>query len=1046
MTVKALEIDALVRSINVNRNSPHAIFLGAGASITSGIPSAGECIWQWKRAIFCTRNPGLEDQVNELSLPIVRDRINHWLVANNYIPDEGIDEYSYFIEKFLPIADDRRRFFEPWIRKARPHIGYNLLCLLAEYQIFHSIWTTNFDALATRAAANFDLTPIQVGFDCQDRVFRQPTQNELVCVSLHGDYRYDLLKNTTEELQEQEKNLISALVETLRTQSLIVNGYSGRDASVMNSLHKALIESPGTGKIFWCGFSDKPTDSVTQLLIAANNAGRDAYFVPGAAFDDVMTRLSLHCLEGEKLSRAKTLIGDASSSAKPKRDVFKIIQEQPTTLAKSNAWVLHCPSEMFEFDLLKWPEKKVWKWLEEKTKNLDIVAVPFKKVLAFGTLDCIRDSFKDLIKGEIKRVPITDKDIYHDDKPVVNLLRKSLVRAIAAKRLLNTDGHSLIWKKEAFESRKYAGCSYDIYRATFISLRRVGSKFYITLEPTVYIPSRSDDDANNIRSIRSAILGYQHNKEYGQELSEWQKEILDRKGRTEFDFPPKSAAFKFEISCAPAFAGISQKGKPSLRFPENFQPSLIHHRGIEVSEPNLRFTETKGQLICDTLPIRGLVNNGPFDQNLYISGIDKNVNIAVICPQMEAPFLEEFLNGIIQQHNPQRGLNEEYLLSYSGFEKIFRTPISIPQRGDSRWLTLSEPASHLDQKEGALELARKIREAISSLSTLDRSVVLILTPERWRKWRNFETEEESFDVHDFVKAYSVQQGIATQFLDQDTIKDPDKCRIWWWLSIALYAKAMRTPWVLEGLDPDSAFVGLGYAVNRKAKSSQRIVLGCSHLYNSQGQGLQFRLSRIDNPIMYGKNPFLSFEDARRLGEIIRTLFWEAHLKLPRRVVIHKLTPFLVDEQKGLQAGLEGVQDLDLLEINNESSLRYVSSQQTQNGFHCGGYPVRRGTTIKLTDYEALLWVHGSTDATKVNRTYFQGKRRIPSPIVLRRHAGNSDLVMLATEILGLSKMDWNSGDLYGKLPTTVLSSKRIAQIGSLLDRFGTTSYDYRLFM
>lgn len=52
----------------------------------------------------------------------------------------------------------------------------------------------------------------------------------------------------------------------------------------------------------------------------------------------------------------------------------------------------------------------------------------------------------------------------------------------------------------------------------------------------------------------------------------------------------------------------------------------------------------------------------------------------------------------------------------------------------------------------------------------------------------------------------------------------------------------------------------------------------------------------------------------------------------------------------------------------------------------------------------------------------------------------------AKEILGLSKMDWNNFDLYTKLPSTLQSSNEIARIGSLLQRFGTESYDYRLFI
>jgi argonaute-like protein implicated in RNA metabolism and viral defense len=78
--------------------------------------------------------------------------------------------------------------------------------------------------------------------------------------------------------------------------------------------------------------------------------------------------------------------------------------------------------------------------------------------------------------------------------------------------------------------------------------------------------------------------------------------------------------------------------------------------------------------------------------------------------------------------------------------------------------------------------------------------------------------------------------------------------------------------------------------------------------------------------------------------------------------------------------------------------------------------------------------------------YFQGKRRIPAPLTIRRHAGQTDLQRLSEEILGLSKMNWDTFDLYTKLPATVQSSSEIGRIGSLLQRFGTASYDYRLFI
>lgn len=46
-----LEFDEFVRSIKQNMDTKFSMLLGAGASVESGVPSAGECIWEWKRDI-----------------------------------------------------------------------------------------------------------------------------------------------------------------------------------------------------------------------------------------------------------------------------------------------------------------------------------------------------------------------------------------------------------------------------------------------------------------------------------------------------------------------------------------------------------------------------------------------------------------------------------------------------------------------------------------------------------------------------------------------------------------------------------------------------------------------------------------------------------------------------------------------------------------------------------------------------------------------------------------------------------------------------------
>lgn len=418
----------------------------------------------------------------------------------------------------------------------------------------------------------------------------------------------------------------------------------------------------------------------------------------------------------------------------------------------------------------------------------------------------------------------------------------------------------------------------------------------------------------------------------------------------------------------------------------------------------------------------------------------------MICPKAESRILATYLHKSSATSKPA-ATEADYLVDFPGFEKAFHVPLHIPEPGVEGWEICPEITAGTPEK-GSRECAEYLVRCINQLHAgYKPDLVLVFIPERWRQYRRFENDAEVFDLHDFVKAYCVQKGLSSQFLEQHTLSLAQQCRIWWWLSLAFYVKAMRTPWVLDSLATDTAFIGIGHSVDRHAERGKQITLGCSHLYNAQGEGLQYRLSQIESPTWVNRNPHMSKDDAYRVDETIRQLFFEAYHRIPSRIVLHKLTPFLRDERDGLREGLSGISNIDMVEINVDDALRYVASTADhKGGLKQDTYPVRRGTVMKMDHFTALLWIHGATGALQGNRPYFQGKRRIPAPALIRRHAGTTDLTVLAEEILGLSKMNWNSADLYSRLPATVDSSKQIAQLGALLNRFGPMSYDYRLFI
>ncbi|HEV2521707.1 MAG TPA: SIR2 family protein [Candidatus Acidoferrales bacterium] len=906
--------------------------------------------------------------------------------------------------------------------------------------------------MPARAAANFKLVPVEVGIDSQGRVFRTPGAGELLCVSLHGDYRYDQLKNTPEELQTQETALQKALIQDLKNTSLIVSGYSGRDQSVMQTLRAAYADS-GAGALYWCGFSDGEIPvHVASLIQHARAHGRQACYVPTLGFDDLFTRIALHCLQDERRKAATQCLEEFIDKDALAREPFDVASFNANTLIKSNAFAIECPSEVLQFDLKVWPAQgKVWSSIRETIGQRAIVAAPFKgKILALGTIDGIKEAFAENIKGPIERTPVSPTELRYEDGTVVSLMREALVRSMAESTGVRSDLRHELWETNPQKASAQASVAYDIFSSVQLFFRRIGGTQYLVLKPSLKVLDKSGAELPPAiaNPIKIGILGYQHNKPFNQAVNSWRALLFPKGQDAVFEFPRNcGSTFKFKVHRSPVFGKIGlPHGGAGISTTAKLQP-LLKHSGFQLPEPQLVFSNKSGTgTVKSPHPIRGIVENRPYDYPLTARGLATSLRIGIVCPAPEVQTLRAYLHKANQRQTPTTN-ERDYLVDFPGFQAAYGLQIELPEPNAAGWATCPEPSSR-DTHAAALDIAARINQSIEALrSSYAPHVVLIFYPSRWNDFRGYRTESESFDVHDFVKAFCVQQGVASQFLDQETLIDLYQCRVWWWLSLALYVKGMRTPWVLDSLAEDTAFAGLGFSIDRSAETGQHVVLGCSHIYSSRGEGLQYRLSKVENPIIRRGNAFMSKDDARRTGETIRQLFFDARFKLPDRVVLHKRTPFTKDEREGLADGLTGVRCIEMLEVQIDNALRYVASVPGRDGkIDEDNYPVRRGTAMKLDDFTALVWVHGATTALNPNMKYFQGKRRIPAPLTVRRHAGTTSLQQIAEEILGLSKMNWNTFDLYTKLPATLQSSNEIARIGSLLQRFGVASYDYRLFI
>jgi hypothetical protein len=96
----------------------------------------------------------------------------------------------------------------------------------------------------------------------------------------------------------------------------------------------------------------------------------------------------------------------------------------------------------------------------------------------------------------------------------------------------------------------------------------------------------------------------------------------------------------------------------------------------------------------------------------------------------------------------------------------------------------------------------------------------------------------------------------------------------------------------------------------------------------------------------------------------------------------------------------------------------------------------------------LVWVSGNarTATLSGHANYLQGGKGTPRPLLVTRDAGRGPLTEVATQVLALSKLDWNNDALYDSLPVTLRYAQTLARTIKHIPAPVSRPYDYRLFM
>jgi hypothetical protein len=254
----------------------------------------------------------------------------------------------------------------------------------------------------------------------------------------------------------------------------------------------------------------------------------------------------------------------------------------------------------------------------------------------------------------------------------------------------------------------------------------------------------------------------------------------------------------------------------------------------------------------------------------------------------------------------------------------------------------------------------------------------------------------------------------------------------WNFTTALYHKAGGSPWRLAELEPGVCFVGLSFyreiVANQPGMRSSM-----AQAFTAAGDGYVLRGGTFEwNEGEHGRSPHLSKDlAAGLLRDVIDMYKRQNRGSLPTRLVIHKSSRFWEDELAGLEEASESVPRKDFVALGTRGIQFYRK----------GDYPPLRGTYVKFSDSDLLLYTSGYVPFL---RTY--PGPRVPRPLEVLEHFGDSPWDLVLREIMALTKMNWNTADFACSDPITIAFSRRVGQILAELPQNARVQPEYRYYM
>lgn len=297
---------SLLPIIRLSDKPRPVILLGAGASVKSGIPLAGEFVSRIAKWAYAK-----EKNINIQKYPLSRSDWWPWLQEKPWFQADRSepDLYPLLVKHLLIPREERTNFLLDMINPdVPPSPGYFALAELLHSNHLKTILTTNFDDCLSIARNNIRrphyIDVIKTESDYV-KISTAPTRPQLIYI--HGAVETYNDRNTLEEVGRLDDRLVRDIFYLLRDRPLIVVGYRGAEKSIMEHL---LLENATNANnyrhgIYWCIRKDSPPDNSPKLLKNLMDCvGTNFQFVQIDGFDELFEKDILAILQAENSYKA----------------------------------------------------------------------------------------------------------------------------------------------------------------------------------------------------------------------------------------------------------------------------------------------------------------------------------------------------------------------------------------------------------------------------------------------------------------------------------------------------------------------------------------------------------------------------------------------------------------------------------------------------------------------------------------------------------------------------------------------------------------------